>query len=257
MADYNQYGDNQGRWDQQYSGDIPHTTYIDQRGLTSVATNAGPPYTYPPTGSASHEYAGPPGSYMPGPSNLAPQPWDMGPFQNTPWTASSLPPTSYSMISSNLSDNPIMDNPFPSTTTAGLLDISALMHSLPFVEQQHQDFEEHGYNQPSVAGPSEPPSQLRCDVCNETFANQKNWDRHLLAEKHLNNIEDDPNVPKYRCACTYAAARKDNYRRHLKNCLFRIDYAYICTCGDWTQNKAHHEEHIDQCGRKRRAKGHK
>ncbi|KAK4667936.1 uncharacterized protein QC764_703393 [Podospora pseudoanserina] len=260
MVDYNNpYEDGQEGWDQgysdqqylnqQYSGtNIPRTTYIDQNALTSLATNAGPSYPYLSTGSASHDD---PGSYIPPHPGLATQPWDMGPYQA--WTTSSLPPTTtYTMTSGAFSD----------PTATGFPDIAPLSDSLPPIPEQqlveYQSGYDYSYGQAPPREPSSSPSQLRCDICNENFANQKNWDRHLTSEKHLSNVgEDDPDVPKYRCACTYSVARKDNYRRHLKHCAFRIDFAYVCTCGEHTQDKEYHEQHIDNCGRKRHKKGHK
>ncbi|KAK4203636.1 hypothetical protein QBC40DRAFT_316417, partial [Triangularia verruculosa] len=97
--------------------------------------------------------------------------------------------------------------------------------------------------------------QVTCDQCEETFSNQRNWDQHLLSEKHIRNGPYYDDVPKYKCACNFYQARRDNYLRHLQRCLFRIDFVYVCVCGEPTQDKAAHENHINLCGRRRRGRG--
>ncbi|KAK4188565.1 hypothetical protein QBC35DRAFT_473408 [Podospora australis] len=140
---------------------------------------------------------------------------------------------------------------FPGTTQA----------TLP--EGAHQGYQEEGpdpdsfpvatYSQSDTsdqeAGPSTAPGKpYRCEPCDENFANQKNLERHFLSGKH------NSDVAKFKCACGFMQARKDNYRRHLLTCAFEVNFVYRCSCGETTQEKGKHEKHIDECGRKRRNK---
>ncbi|KAK0737179.1 hypothetical protein B0T21DRAFT_347572 [Apiosordaria backusii] len=244
-----------------FQDDVPHTSYpMNQTTLSMPFPSDAGGYGYLPVTSASHDNSGSFGSFVP-PSTLASPGWDIPAYTPTSWTGSST--TTYAMTPEHLGrsfhSNVIMDNALLDGSATDFPDTSTLLDSLPRNDQQPQDdYDEYDYEpQPPAPGPSSSPSQLCCEACDETFANQKNWDRHLLSEKHIRNIQDytSDSVPKYKCACNYVQARKDNYRRHLKNCMFRIDFAYVCTCGDWTQDKAYHEQHIDQCGRKRRGRG--
>ncbi|GAB1320010.1 Zinc finger protein ZFAT [Madurella fahalii] len=90
--------------------------------------------------------------------------------------------------------------------------------------------------------------RFQCELCGENFANQKNRDRHYLSERH------NADAPKFKCACNYTQARKDNYRRHLANCTFPIDVSYSCSCGHQTPDKSEHAIHVEYCRRRRRAK---
>ncbi|KXX81258.1 Zinc finger protein ZFAT [Madurella mycetomatis] len=92
------------------------------------------------------------------------------------------------------------------------------------------------------------PPRFQCELCGEHFANQKNRERHYLSERH------NADAPKFKCACKYTQARKDNYRRHLSGCTFPIDSAYSCSCGHQTTDKNEHGIHIVYCRRRRRAK---
>ncbi|KAK4661324.1 uncharacterized protein QC763_0101870 [Podospora pseudopauciseta] len=221
MADYNNpYEDGQEGWDQGYS---------DQQYLNQQYSGTNIPRTTYIDQNALTSLA----------TNAGPS----YPYLST-GSASHDDPGSYIPPHPGLATQPWDMGPYQAWTTSQLVE--------------YQSGYDYSYGQAPPREPSSSPSQLRCDICNENFANQKNWDRHLTSEKHLSNVgEDDPDVPKYRCACTYSVARKDNYRRHLKHCAFRIDFAYVCTCGEHTQDKEYHEQHIDNCGRKRHKKGHK
>ncbi|KAK4201914.1 hypothetical protein QBC40DRAFT_252643 [Triangularia verruculosa] len=260
MADYNQYGGDQGGWEaEQYSDDIPHTAYpIDQSTLDLSFSSGVGPHEYTPAGSTRQGNTGSSGSYIP-PSTLAAQPWG---YQSLPgaWTGSATMVSNYAVASENRLDNHldnnIINNPFlDATAAADFPDVSNLGDNLPAPDQPPQDYNEYDHQQPPIPRPSTSPGQVGCDVCEETFANQKNWDRHLRSEKHIRNVQYYVDVPKYKCACNFHQARKDNYIRHLKGCAFRIDFVYVCICGEPTQDKAHHEQHINLCGRKRRGKG--
>ncbi|KAK3939314.1 hypothetical protein QBC46DRAFT_290738 [Diplogelasinospora grovesii] len=102
-------------------------------------------------------------------------------------------------------------------------------------------------------------TQFRCQVCQESFASQKNLQRHSTCNAHIRNERQSQNgtqrahVPKYVCTCLYDQARKDNYIRHLNNCKreFEGTYYYQCSCGEESGDKGAHKNHVKYCGLKR------
>ncbi|KAK4175522.1 hypothetical protein QBC36DRAFT_22671 [Triangularia setosa] len=263
MDQYHHQDNDQEAWDESNSmhyssNDNTHTAYpMHQTTLSMPLLSDAGGYGYLPTTSASHDNTGSFGSFAP-PHTPVTQEWGMS-YSNAPWTGSSMPATTYAVaqgdVGSHLIASQIM---LGNDTVTGFRQ--SILEDLTVDDEQEFGYDD--FQPPALpTGFNSSPPQLSCEPCEETFANQKNWDRHLLSEKHIHNMSlqgmDSDAVPKFKCACNYVQARKDNYRRHLKHCTFRIDFAYHCSCGEWTQDKAYHEHHIDLCGRKRRGRAHR
>ncbi|KAK3985208.1 hypothetical protein QBC44DRAFT_162684 [Cladorrhinum sp. PSN332] len=198
------------------------------------------------------------------------RPWDLHHAQsafdtgNSPWpTPSSYLPAPLSSTSSpllgpfDLSSQMLVSSPPPDLADSYSYDLSLGggynldAYSEYSVSQAPTPIPQSQSQSPAdttSSGSGSGSGGFQCSLCGDTFVNQKNLDRHFLSERH------NEGAPKFTCACGYVQARKDNYRRHLQSCSFRIEHPYVCSCADRTLDKAHHEAHIDKCGRKRRGK---
>ena len=82
----------------------------------------------------------------------------------------------------------------------------------------------------------------KCSVCLKVFTKNNDLNRH---QKSVHRSDSDP---VFRCMCSYASPRKDNYLRHMRTCG-RQAYrdAYLCNCGTSSGWKDEHEQHVIAC----------
>jgi hypothetical protein len=95
--------------------------------------------------------------------------------------------------------------------------------------------------------------------CSRSFTTRRRQDQHHQSEGHR---EPGSVPPHYRCGgCgkTTPSARRDNYRRHLKNCTKQTMAPYVCHCGHPpTSDREEHVRHVDNCkGKAGRPRGSK
>ncbi|KAH8679339.1 hypothetical protein BGZ61DRAFT_70190 [Ilyonectria robusta] len=88
--------------------------------------------------------------------------------------------------------------------------------------------------------------QLPCQKgCSRSFKSSKDLLRHYKSRAHI-----PPSTKVFRCRCGYTNARKDHYRRHLRqhSCTFRHPH-YHCVCSQAVldDNALQHLEHLRVC----------
>ncbi|KAI2463923.1 hypothetical protein F4781DRAFT_440067 [Annulohypoxylon bovei var. microspora] len=94
----------------------------------------------------------------------------------------------------------------------------------------------------SVSSPLPPinsPKRQHCEICNKSFTKKNDLTRHRKSVHESND-------PKNRCACGYEQIRKDNYKRHVRNCKKDNGY-YRCKCNKEHVGKQAHLNHVHHC----------
>lgn len=77
----------------------------------------------------------------------------------------------------------------------------------------------------------------------KVFESQKDLSRHYKSRAHHESTEG-----KYRCRCLHETARKDHYRRHLKqdSCTYK-EPNFRCICSHTEELMAEQLSHIEAC----------
>ncbi|KAI1121394.1 hypothetical protein F5Y10DRAFT_272143 [Nemania abortiva] len=107
-----------------------------------------------------------------------------------------------------------------------------------------------GYSPPPALASSASPTtamtdlsrQFPCTMCPNSFKYRKDLNRHLDT---VHKTLDDP---VYRCRCGKTDTRKDNCRRHVRNCKGKHpDRYFICKCGSTFTVKEEYIAHFADC----------
>jgi len=66
--------------------------------------------------------------------------------------------------------------------------------------------------------PQNTPNKFICLLCNFSTNNKKDYNRHLLTNKHKINTENENKTYKYICeCCNYNTNNKYDYNKHLSS----------------------------------------
>ena len=83
--------------------------------------------------------------------------------------------------------------------------------------------------------------------CNKTFDRIKTRNRHYRTKKHKDERDAHSQTEVYLCHCGKEDPRKDNHRRHLKNCKRTPIALYQCECGWQDVSREEHDTHLKSC----------
>lgn len=89
--------------------------------------------------------------------------------------------------------------------------------------------------------------------CSRAFTSLKDLHRHYKSQSHL-----PVTAQTFQCRCGYTNARKDHYRRHLRqvSCVFRHPHFHCVCFGENLDDDVHrHLEHLEKCKEGRRQTG--